>query len=227
VLLTTRSLQVARGGRRKIDTEVTDINGQRRTDVLLNWRHDAADQLVVRIRADGIVTGNRLGRTQVFAGAGPADKGVWARVPASVEVIESDKHDGRGSGRPRLLITGRDRDPDTGTTREGDPEQPVLWQETSDEQHNIWWLNLEAPEARFAFAQRNDSAEIWRLLHASKLVAMVTQVKMKAQYTEKPENERDGRWATYKQSLENFEIEVSEPMWESLKSYVVRGGDIE
>jgi len=53
-----------------------------------------------------------------------------------------------------LLVTGRDEDPATGQIREGDPDQPALWQEASDFMHGIWWLNLQSPEAAFVFQQR-------------------------------------------------------------------------
>jgi len=49
----------------------------------LRWRHDADDQMIVRISRRGTVTGNRPGRTSVTAGAGE----VWARIPVEVHVI--------------------------------------------------------------------------------------------------------------------------------------------
>ena len=46
VLLTPRKLTVLLGKRENIIAEVTDDDGRRFTDVLLNWRHDADDQLI-------------------------------------------------------------------------------------------------------------------------------------------------------------------------------------
>src|SRR6267154_5055993 len=98
----------------------TSDEGKRSTEVLLDWLHDAEDQLVVRIDRMGVVTGNRLGRTAITAGAG----GVWARIPVEVTVMANAEEQGQATGFPQLLVTGRDEDPATGQIREGDPDQP-------------------------------------------------------------------------------------------------------
>jgi hypothetical protein len=91
-------------------------------------------------------------------------------------VISNPEEQKRGSGFPRLLLTGRDEDPATGLIREGDPEQPALWQETTDFVNNIWWLNLQSADARFAFKQRSSNSELWRTYHAEKVIEMVVYV---------------------------------------------------
>ena len=70
VLLTPRSLEIELGKRKQILAEVTNDEAARATDVLLNWQHDADDQLIIRIHPTGWITGNRIGHTQVTAGAG-------------------------------------------------------------------------------------------------------------------------------------------------------------
>ena len=103
------------GKRQQIIAEVTNDEGYRATDVFLNWKHDADDQLVVRISPKGWVTGNRLGRTGVTAGAGdPTAAGVWARVRVEAQVMPNPDQTERGGGFPELRLTGRDLDPDTG-----------------------------------------------------------------------------------------------------------------
>jgi hypothetical protein len=119
ILLTPRTLDIPLGKRDQITAEVTDDEGRRSMDVLLEWLHDAEDQLTVLIDRSGVVTANRLGRTAVTAGAG----GVWARIPVEVRVIANPEKQGRGTGFPELLITGRDEDPATGQIREGEREQ--------------------------------------------------------------------------------------------------------
>jgi hypothetical protein len=79
ILLTPRTLDIPLGKQEQITAEVTDDEGRRSTDVLLEWQHDAEDQMTVLIDRSGVVTGNRLGRTAVTAGAG----GIWARIPVS------------------------------------------------------------------------------------------------------------------------------------------------
>lgn len=90
VLLTPRELEIPIGTRKQIIAEVTNDDGARATDVLLDWSHDADDKLIVRIRPTGWVTGNRIGRTMTSAGAGdPGKGGVWAKRAVQIHVRPS------------------------------------------------------------------------------------------------------------------------------------------
>lgn len=222
VLITPRALDIPLGTRQQIVAEVTDDEGRRSTDVLLEWRHDADDQFVVRISQSGMVTGNRLGRTAISAGAA----GVWARIPAEVNVIPNPSKPKRGSGFPRLLLTGRDLDPATGVLREGDPDQPPLWQEPSDFIHNVWWLNLQSPEAAYAFKQRGVNPSIWRAYHAERVIDMVVQVWMTEEFTRKGEQESPDYWVAHRAAMERHRIRMAQQMWKRLEPYVSGGGSL-
>lgn len=219
VLLTPRTLDIPIGTRQEIVAEVTDDEGRRSTKVLLDWRHDADDQLMVRISRQGVVTGNRLGRTAVTAGA----SGIWARIPVEVNVIENPDKQKRGSGFPRLLLTGRDIDPATGTIREGDPDQPPLWQEPSDFVHNVWWLNLQSPEAAYAFRQRATVPTAWRVYHVERVIDMVVQVWMAEEFTRKGENERPDYWGAHRAAMDRHRPRLVHQMWQRLEPYISQG----
>lgn len=228
VLLTPRDLQIPLGTWREITAEVTNDEGIRATNVLLDWEHDADDPLVVRIRPTGVVTGNRLGRTSISAGAGDPDaRGVWARVRVQAVVTENPKASEKGLGFPTLKVTGRDEDPETGRVREGDPDQPALWQDPIDFLNNIWWLNLESSDAAFAFAQREEHPELWRSFHAQITVEMVVQVLMLQDYTNKREGEQATVWAEHRAALDRLRIQLVPQMWEKLKDYVSLGRGLE
>lgn len=228
VLLTPRTLEVAVGTRKQILAEVTNDEGYRATDIFLNWEHDAADPLIVRISPTGWVMGNRIGRTTISAGAGdPAHGGVWARIRVEASVIPNPKEIERGGGFPQLRLTGRDTDPFTGDVRQGDPEAPSLWQEVYDYQNNIWWLNLENPEAAFYFRQRIENIVMWRAFHCQKVVDMVIQVHMKEEYDAKGDAERPDLWSRHKLTLDTYEILYTQAMWNKLKDYVVTGARLE
>lgn len=199
--------------------EVTDDDGQRSTDVLLDWKHDAEDPLVVRISRVGTVTANRLGRTAITAGAGP----VWARIPVEIKVVPNPDAQKRGAGFPRLLLTGRDLDPATGTIREGDPDQPALWQEPSDYVHNVWWLNLQSAEAAFAFRRRASDPTLWRTYHAEKVIDMVVQVWMTEEFTRKGEQQRPEFWAAHLAAMDRHRVRLVQEMWQRLEPYVLSG----
>lgn len=227
VLLTPRNVEIPLGARRQIAAEVTSDDGERSTDVFLQWRHDAEDPLQVRIRPTGWVTGNRLGRTSVTAGAGSPDSGgVWARIPAEVEIVPNPEQPERGSGFPQLLLTGKDIDPATGEVREGDPDSPALWQEPSDFLHNVWWLNLQSPEAAFAFGQYEDDPRVWRSFHVQRVVDMVVQVHMQEEHTKRGEDEQQQFWALHKAAIDRYEVQVLQQMWDELEPYVFAGGGL-
>jgi hypothetical protein len=228
VLLTPRKLTVKLGERSTILAEVTDDEGRRHTDVLLNWRHEADDQLIVRIGPRGTVTGTRIGRTTVLAGGRGADSSdVWSRIPVEVEVVENNELQRGGDGFPRLLLTGRDIDPETGQIRQGDPESPALWQEAVDYKNNIWWLNLQSPEALFAFNQRQDNPALWRNFHAGIVMELVVQVYMLNEYTRKGNRENSDLWVNHRRTIDTFRVIAVQPMWEHLESYVRDGTELE
>jgi len=226
VLLSPRQVEVVQGHRKQVVAEITDTEGNRKSNVILNWKHDADDQLVVRIGPTGWITGNRIGETHVYAGAGDPETGVWSRIPAAVSVGENPDRIGSGEGHPELKLTGRDVDPETGQIRQGDPEEPALWQEVSDVKHNIWWLNLDAPDALLAFSRRAVAPEVWRHFHVVKLAEMVAQAHMQAAYTASPSGEVEDYWGNHKYALERFVVQYSPQMWDQLKDYVLEGGEV-
>jgi hypothetical protein len=140
--------------------------------------------------------------------------------------VDNPERQGHGEGYPQLKLTGRDVDPETGQIREGDAESPALWQEVADVVNNIWWLNVDAPDAAFAFSLHREHPETWRLFHAAKLVEMVTQVHMQIEYTIGKDENKDF-WAAHKAALERFQIQVAPLMWEKLASYVRDGTELE
>jgi len=220
VLLTPRTMEIPLATRQQITCEVTDDDGKRSTSVLLEWRHDAEDQMIVRISRRGVVTGNRLGRTAITAGAGD----VWARIPVEAAVIPNPEERKRGSGFPKLLLTDRDLDPATGVVREGSPDQPALWQEASDFVHNVWWLNLQSPEAAYSFRQLNDNPILWRTYHAEKVLEMVVQVWMTEEFTRKGESQRPDFWASHLAAMDRHRVRIVQEMWKRLEPYIAGEG---
>ena len=128
-----------------------------------------------------------------------------------------------GSGFPHLLLTGRDIDPATGEVRQGDPDQPALWQEPSDYANNVWWLNLQSPEAAFAFRERSANPAVWRDFHAEKLIEMVVQVWMTEEFTRKGEHQRPEFWAQHLAAMDRHRVRIVQEMWKGLQDYVTGG----
>jgi hypothetical protein len=125
------------------------------------------------------------------------------------------------------MITGRDKDPETGDVRPGDPDRPSLNQEVSDYDHNVWWLNLDAPDAAFFSRQRTSNPQGWRGFHAQKLVEMVGQVRMREEMSGEGREERPEVWARHKAMIEEFEVELMAQMWQALQPYILTGRGLE
>jgi hypothetical protein len=227
VLLTPRQIEIPLGQRAQVLAEVTDDEGTRSTNVLLSWRHDGDDQLLVRMSPMGHVTGNRIGKTAVTAGVGdPHDGGVWARIPVEVMVVPNPEKPGNTGGFPKLLVTDRDIDPSDGKIKEGDPDSPALWQEPADYVNNIWWLNLQSPEAAFAFSHRDSNAIFWRGFHAQIVMEMVIQVFMQSEFT-KTDSEKPDYWANHHNTMDRHRTRIVQQMWEGLEPWVDIGGGLD
>jgi hypothetical protein len=226
VLLTPRSLEIPLARRQQVTAEVTEEDGRRSVDVYLSWNHDADDPFVLRIGPTGMVTGNRLGRSMVSAGAGDAaGGGVWARIPVEATVVPNPDEPGQGGGFPRLLVTGRDVDPSTQEIRDGDPDSPALWQETVDFVNNVWWLNLQSPEAAYAFERRTEDPEVWRLFHAQVVMQMVIEVHMRDEFTES-QDERPDYWVSHRAASDRHRVRIVQQMWDGLQRWVRSGSDL-
>lgn len=132
-----------------------------------------------------------------------------------------------GGGFPQLLVTGRDIDPETGDIRPGDPDRPSLNQEVSDYYQNIWWLNLDAPDAAFFFQQRTSNPQGWRGFHAQKLVEMVGQVRIREELTGQGREERPEVWVRHKAMLDDFQVELMAQMWQALQPYILTAQGLE
>ena len=93
--------------------------------------------------------------------------------------------------------------------------------------NNVWWLNLENPAAFFHFTHFQERPELWRSFHAQKVVEMVQQVHMQAEYTQCETDERPDFWASHKAAMERIEVQLAKMMWEQLSEYVHTGAGID
>jgi hypothetical protein len=221
VILSPRELTIGVGHSKQVISQVTSDDGKRYSDVLLDWKHDAADQNIIKVSPKGYVFGNKIGKTLIKAGVNSISN-VWAVNPVSVEIVPTDEKGESGSGFPTLKITGRDIDPYTGKIREGDPEAPALWQEIYDVKNNIWWLNTQSKDAQFAYKQRESgNIQLWRFFHARIRFEMVIQAHLQCEYTKKGEGEQPALWSDHKSFYERKYVELAQAMWERLSNYVM------
>jgi hypothetical protein len=89
--------------------------------------------------------------------------------------------------------------------------------------HNVWWLNLQSPEAAFVFQQRGAQPALWRTFHADKIIEMVVQVWMTEEFSRKGENQRPEFWASHLAAMDRHRVRIVGQMWKQLESYVASG----
>ena len=226
VFLSPKDLKVGVGHNKQITAQVITDDNKRFTDVLLDWKHDASKQSLIKISPRGYVFGNEIGKTSVTAGANFNESSVYATDNVAVEIVKSDDKGEHGSGFPTLKITDRDIDPYDGKKRLGDPEAPALWQEYWDVKKNIWWLNMQSKDVQFAAEQsKSGNKQLWRLLRAKILVEMVIQVHMQHDYTMKGEEEKPSPWSDHKFYYDRKYVEIVQSMWDRLATYIT--GEVE
>ncbi len=209
-----------------ITVEVNDEDGTNHRDALVNWKHDADNQQIIKINPRGFVFGNIIGKTRVYAGAGEGDDKIWSEMPTEVEVIKSDGGDKGGRGYPQLKMTGRNIDEFTGKVRPNNPDEPALWQDVQDVQKNVWWLNMGSKDANFAYSLRETNKSAWRLFHAKILIEMMIQAWMGFEYTKKGDEEKPDLWSSHKGYYERYYIDLTSKIWDKLAPWI-RGGEEE
>ncbi len=108
-----------------------------------------------------------------------------------------------------------------------DPDQPPLWQEPSDWINNVWWLNLQSPDAAFAFKKHATEATLWRTYHAERLIDMVVQVWMSEEFTRKGDSQLPEFWADHLGALNRHRVRIAQQMWKRLEPYVAGGSALD
>jgi len=223
VLLSPREMKIGVGHSKQIIAQITTDEDVRHSDVILDWRHDAADQNMIKISPRGFVFGNKVGKTAITAGSNSTN-GIWASNWTSIEIIPSAPGGKGGSGFPDLKITDKHIDPFTGKKREGDPDEPALWQLPHDVEFNNWWLNTQSRDAHFAYEEyKKGNKQLWRMFHAKILVEMVVQAYLQFEYTKKKEGETQALWSEHKFFYDRTYVELTKAMWEEYLERYVRG----
>ena len=148
IRLSPEMLEVPIGSRRSLLAECDLANGITTSDVYLVWFETSP--VVAQVSASGNVYGHSLGTTEVAAG----DDNCMADA-VRVQVTEAGGGDGdhKGRGYPRILVSGVDKDPETGEDVEVAPDDPPVYQRPVDIDRDIWWINSAAPLGRLYLDQ--------------------------------------------------------------------------
>ena len=171
-------------------------DGSQADDISLIWTE--SDPAIARVSATGLVYGANPGQTEVTAG----DDRCSSTTPCLVSIGPAREGDGGlgGQGFPRILVSGADRDPETGEEVTFSPDDPPVHQRVADADRNIWWINSSAPFAELYLNQANGygyHSQAWRMYHVERVVEIMGQIALTSDPSPEPldENEWIARWA--------------------------------
>jgi hypothetical protein len=174
VRIEPEEIAVPQGSRRQLRAVCRLSSGQEMEDVYLAWLVN--DESVAMVSAEGLVYGHQLGLTDVAAQDEDCEPS-FARVIVTQPVSPPD---GR-SRYPKILVSGSDRDPDTGEIRSFTRDVPPVWQDPQDVARWIWWINTAAPLAELYLNTELDygcGSEAWRMYHTERYVEILTQIRL-------------------------------------------------
>ena len=181
-------VEIAAGSRQKLDAICQLPDGERTSNVYLEWTED--NPAVARVSSSGLVFGFAPGETLVTVG----DDKCEAKDPVLVKVVPGR---GRGPGKehgrgyPLVLVSGEiDRDPDTQEYRYFSSDVPPVWQDAVDAQRNIWWINSDAPLAKMYLDTNKGygyETREWRMYHLERYVDVIVQIAL----THGPRDEKE------------------------------------
>jgi hypothetical protein len=172
-------VQVAAGSRQKLEAICRLASGEETSAVYLVWTESNPN--VARVSSSGLVFGFAPGETEVTAG----DDKCLAKNTAVIKVIPGqgrDRGDRRGSGYPRVLVSGEiERDPETQEYVHFSREDPPVWQRPQDADRNIWWINSSAPLARLYLDTTKGygyQSREWRMYHLERYIDVIVQIAL-------------------------------------------------
>jgi len=179
IAVSPREIEIAVGTRNKLDAICQLPDGQKTSDVYLEWI--VTNSVIARVSSSGLVFGFAPGETQVTAG----DDKCQAKEPAIIKVVPGkgrgpgDRH---GKGYPLVLVSGEiDPDPDTQEYRYFSKEDPPVAQEPKDVERNIWWINSASPLAQLYLDKARgygyESRE-WRMYHIERYIDAIVQIAL-------------------------------------------------
>jgi hypothetical protein len=201
---------------------VTDREGREHADVYMTWLQE--DSGIVFVTGGGRVIGQKAGTTKVFA---VDERCLGHSSPCTVEVTPAAVVSGSGPGTsfPRILLSEVTPDP---LNPDGEPvhlspdDGPVHQPTPQHVEHNIWWINLQCPLARFYFAKGVNSRE-WRQYHVERYIEALVKIRLNLDYQLADEeitfDEIERRWREVASDVQRHAVEELQ--------YLLEGEDLD
>jgi hypothetical protein len=211
------SITVQAGKVEQLNALVTDRDGREHTDVSMTWLQE--DSGIVGVTGNGRVIGQRAGTTEVFA----VDERCLGRSkPCTIEVTAASVSSGGPGGNsfPKILVSEVNADPlnPDGESVHLSPDDGPVHQPTPQHvEHNIWWINLACPLARFYFSKGVDSRE-WRQYHMERYIEALVKIRLNLDFQlAEEEITFDGverRWREVAADIQRHAMEDLKPLLE-------------
>jgi hypothetical protein len=153
IIVPAETVTVEQSKRRQLSTEVATADGRRLQAVKLYWM--SSNEEVASVGPGGMVFGVMPGTVTIHA----LDE---SNVEAEINVEVTPTTGGDGPGYPQILLSEVDRAPYDLVPPQFDPEEGPVHQRTQDTDHEIWWVNLASPVARYLYENESVSSPAWR-----------------------------------------------------------------
>lgn len=211
--LAPAEIEVSAGGRYPLIATVHTKDGRQSQGVYLVWTEDNTS--VVSVGASGMVFALLPGSSSVIAG----DNQVMSDTPTRVTVTTvNEKQD--GGGFPRVLLSEIDVDPFGEKPPIFSSAEPPVHQRPQDVDHNIWWINMASPLARYYYKSGARSKE-WRVYHLERYIEVMVKINLHYDFL----HGEEVSFETVLRKWEEESIEMQRSAAESLGAFL-EGGDI-
>ncbi len=146
-------LDLGIGKRTKIRAFGNTASGEEVPDIRLFWQ--SSDKDIVIVGQHGIVTGIAEGTAEVSAMEGDGTKQIVV-----VKVIPSPRG-GRGPQKPQFLMSEIQTAWYMTEPRRLTPDHELVYQDATDADNNVWWINLKSPMADYIYNKHGETSEVW------------------------------------------------------------------
>lgn len=146
-------VEVGIGRRTKIRAYGKLDDGEEVPEIRLFWQ--SSDTEIAVVGQHGMVTGIAEGEASVSASEGDGTtQSVLVKVVPKVG-------GGKGPSRPTFLmseiqIAWYETEPKKLT-----PDHPLVYQDATDADNNVWWVNLKSPMADYIYNKHSELSEVW------------------------------------------------------------------
>ena len=168
--LSSGTIDIPIGRRRHVWATGITAAGKRYEGVRVNW--DAGSSDILRVGLAGVITALSEGTTTVTA-----KEGDGTAATCLVTVVPAPEGPG-GPDRPKYLLSEVQEAPYDDEPPVFHKDSGLVTQRQADIEHNVWWINLASPLARFVYDQHGEMSEQWAMYLGERMADAAIEAAM-------------------------------------------------